>query len=227
MTVSDRPAPLLLLALAACGGGERRQQRPAPPPRPSPRSQAPAGRQLDRDGRARPPRAAIAWAIPNAPIKLVEYGSRAVPDLRRVRRDGHAAAARNLCRERQGELRIPRLPASTARSTCAAALLGQCGGPSAVLPDARADVRRTSSAFLDKLQAMPAAMQQQLQAMPPAQARQRAGRALGYDRLRQAARRARSEGARMPGRQGRDRRARQADRECDARQAASPARRPS
>ena len=87
------------------------------------------GRRLDAD-RHGDARGGFLMGNPNAKVKLVEYGSLTCPHCARVRRERRAAADRQICEDRQGQLRIPQLrprrlrprprrwsPAATARKS--------------------------------------------------------------------------------------------------------------
>jgi protein-disulfide isomerase len=153
----------LLASLAACsGGGDGNVQQAAPVAAVA----APAGGNWTETVA----KTAEGYLLgnPAAPIKLVEYGSRMCPTCGAFAREGmqplentYVASGKVSYEFRDfmvhGAMDLP------------ATLLGQCVDQSAffvVLEQAF----QNQQAFLDKLQAMPPATQQQLQTMPPVQA---------------------------------------------------------
>jgi hypothetical protein len=185
----------------------------------------PAGRQ-DLDGRRPRPRAAISRAIPTRRSSWSNM-ARATARSAAASRRGRRAAAPEIYLDRQGQLRIPRLPGPR-RPDLALALLNQCVPTEAFFPIARPDVRQPDQAFNEKHPALEQTnpQLQQLQRCPhPGRGRLR--RSARLYRVHEAARHARSQGAPVPGRPEDDRGDRQGQCRCGEQITASPARRPS
>ena len=155
---------LLALALAACSGagGDGNVQQAAPVAA----VQAPTGGNWTETVA----KTAEGYLLgnPNAPIKLVEYGSRMCPTCGAFGREAtqplentYVASGKVSYEFRDflvhGAMDLP------------ATLLGHCVAPSAFFPVLE-QTFQNQQAFNDKLSAMPPAMQQQLQAMKPVDA---------------------------------------------------------
>jgi len=154
----------LSLALAACGGGG--DGNVSAPASPVAGVKAPNG---------------TAWSEvvsktdeghvmgnPNAPIKLVEYGSRLCPTCGALARDGYQPLIANYVNSGKVSFEFreylvhgaPDLPPS---------LLGNCAGDAAFFPVLE-QMYTNQSQFLDKLQSASPAVQQQLQSARPVDA---------------------------------------------------------
>jgi protein-disulfide isomerase len=166
-------APILLLA--GCGGDEPLVNESAPAA-PVAAATPPAGQQWV-DVVVKTPEGGYRMGNPNAPIKLVEYGSRTC----------------HVCQEfdEQGMEPLKSQFISTGKvsyefrdflrngADLSAALVGQCGGPGTffVLLDQMYDEQ---PATLERLQKLPESFYTQLQSQPPAQQSVMFAEAAGY-----------------------------------------------
>lgn len=169
-------APLLLaaLALAACSGqgsGGNDATAAAPVAAATP----PAGQQWT-DVVSKTAEGYVT-GNPNAPIKMVEYGSRLCPACRALATEGYEPLMKNYVASGKVSFEFreflihgaPDLPP---------ALIGGCGGPSPFFPLLE-QMYANQTAFLDKLQAMSPALQQQIQAARPQDAIRMLGEQMG------------------------------------------------
>ncbi len=153
----------LPLALAACGGGNGDANSTAPAASPLPAIAAPAG----KDWTQVVSKTAEGYVMgnPDAPIKLVEYGSRLCPACGAFAREGYEPLTNTYVKSGKvsWEFReflihgAPDLPP---------ALLGICAGEATFFPVLE-QMYQSQQGFNDKLQAMSPAMQQQLQNAKP------------------------------------------------------------
>ncbi|MDY0958187.1 thioredoxin domain-containing protein [Sphingomonas sp. CFBP8993] len=156
------------LALAACGSGNGNGDANSTGPAAAPLAAvaAPAG----KDWTQVVSKTAEGYVMgnPNAPIKLVEYGSRLCPACGAFAREGYEPLVNNYVKTGKvsWEFReflihgAPDLPP---------ALLGICAGEQTFFPLLE-QMYQSQQGFNDKLQAMPPAMQQQLQNAKPVDA---------------------------------------------------------
>lgn len=160
-----RLAPLALtLVLAACGGGGDGNSTTAASP------VAPVAAPAGQNWTDTVSKTAEGYVMgnPNAPIKLVEYGSRLCPTCGAFAREAYEPLTKNYVGSGKVSFQFreflvhgaPDLPP---------ALLGQCGGAQPFFPLLE-QMYQAQTGFNDKLQAMPQAMQQQLQAAKPVDA---------------------------------------------------------
>ena len=125
MNIPSRRSPCCRSAARRAAARRRRPTAAAPPP-PAPVAAAapPAGQNwIDRS--CKTPEGGYRMGNPDAPVKLIEYGSRTCPHCGAFDRGGRASRSRSRYdRDRQGELRIPRLPgprpARSRRRSCSA-----------------------------------------------------------------------------------------------------------
>ncbi|BCI70845.1 putative lipoprotein [Sphingomonas sp. S17] len=156
----------LPLALAACGGSGNTANSSTPAASPLPAVPAPAGQ--DWTQVVHKTDEGYVMGNPNAPIKLVEYGSRLCPACGAFAREGFEPLTNNYVKSGKvsWEFReflihgAPDLPP---------ALLGICQGETIFFPLLE-QMYQAQQGFNDKLQAMPPAMQQQLQNAKPVDA---------------------------------------------------------
>jgi protein-disulfide isomerase len=152
--------PLLLAAACSGEGGNTTSAAPVAA------VTAPAG-QTWTETVAKTPEGGYRMGNPDAPIKLVEYGSRTCPTCGAFGRDAMQPLAATYVASGKVSYEFRDYLVHGAPDL-AAALLGQCGGPAPFFPILE-QMYQIQNDYLDKLQATPPALQQQLQAMPPAQ----------------------------------------------------------
>ncbi|WP_271299884.1 thioredoxin domain-containing protein [Sphingomonas sp. CV7422] len=154
---------VLSLALAGCS---KEAGTPSAPASPAAAVAAPAGQSWTETA-SRTAEGTIV-GNPNAPIKLVEYGSRLCPTCGALAREGFAPLLEKYVKPGKVSFEYreflvhgaPDLPP---------ALLGNCTDASAFFPILE-QMYQAQEGFNTKLQAMPAAMQQQLQSAKPVDA---------------------------------------------------------
>lgn len=158
-------ALLPLLALAACGGdgGGNASTSATPVAKATP----PAGQQWV-DVVAKTPEGGFRQGNPDAPIKLVEYGSRTCPTCGRFAVEGVEPLRANFISTGQVSYEFRDFPLHGAPDF-ALALLNQCVGVDAFFPMLDR-MFANQSAFLDKQQQLPEATLRQIQGMAPQQA---------------------------------------------------------
>jgi protein-disulfide isomerase len=159
-------ALLPLLALAACGGTENAS---APVTSSTPVAQAapPAGKQWV-DIVSKTPEAGFRQGNPNAPIQLVEYGSRTCPTCGRFAAEGVEPLRQKYVSTGKVSYEFRDFPLHGAPDL-ALALLNQCVGTEAFFPMLD-QMFANQSNFGEKMTALPESFMQQLQAMAPPQA---------------------------------------------------------
>jgi len=158
-------ASLLVLPLALAGCSKE-SGTPSAPASPVAAVAAPAGQDWTQTA-ARTAEGTLV-GNPNAPIKLVEYGSRLCPTCGALAREGFQPLMDNYVKPGKVSFEYreflvhgaPDLPP---------ALLGNCTDPAAFFPILE-QMYQAQEGFNTKLQAMPAAMQQQLQTAKPVDA---------------------------------------------------------
>ena len=169
-----------LLALAACGGGGSNSSAPvvsstAVAPAPAPTGQAWV------DVVARTPEGGFVQGNPNAPIKLVEYGSRNCPVCGRFAAEGVEPLRQKYISTGKVSYEFRDFLVHGAPDF-AAALLNQCVPTEAFFTVLDA-LFANQNGFLDRTQALVSGnpqLVQQLQSMPPAQAAAGFADAIGY-----------------------------------------------
>lgn len=162
-------APVTLLAplalLAACGGGTDATGNGATAAAPVQGAAAPQGQQW-RDVVSETPEGGYRMGNPDAPIKVVEYGSRTCPACA-----AFTVAAAEPLAEKVDTGRISyefRDFLIHGAPDIASAVLGRCGGTGPFFPLLE-QMYAEQAATLDRLQAIPPQVQAQLQSQSPAQ----------------------------------------------------------
>ncbi|MCX8474300.1 MAG: thioredoxin domain-containing protein [Sphingomonas sp.] len=158
---------LPLLALAACGGGTENASAPVTSTTPVAAATPPAGKQWV-DVVAKTPEGGFRQGNPNAPIQLVEYGSRTCPTCGRFAAEGVEPLRQKYVSTGKVSYEFRDFPLHGAPDL-ALALLNQCVGTDAFFPMLD-QMFANQVAFGEKLNALPEGFQQQLQTMTPPQA---------------------------------------------------------
>lgn len=158
---------LPLLALAACGGGTENASAPVTSTTPVAATTPPAGKQWV-DVVTKTPEGGFRQGNPNAPIQLVEYGSRTCPTCGRFAAEGVEPLRQKYISTGKVSYEFRDFPLHGAPDL-ALALLNQCVGTDAFFP-VLDQMFANQAAFGEKLNALPEGFQQQLQAMTPPQA---------------------------------------------------------
>jgi protein-disulfide isomerase len=160
-------ALLPLLALAACGGGTENASTPVTSSTPVAQAAPPAGKQWV-DIVSKTPEAGFRQGNPNAPIQLVEYGSRTCPTCGRFAAEGVEPLRQKYISTGKVSYEFRDFPLHGAPDL-ALALLNQCVGTDAFFPMLD-QMFANQSNFGEKMTALPESFMQQLQAMAPPQA---------------------------------------------------------
>jgi protein-disulfide isomerase len=160
-------ALLPLLALAACGGESGNASAPVTSATPVANVAPPAGKQWV-DVVAKTAEGGYVQGNPNAPIKLVEYGSRTCPTCGRFALEGVEPLRQKYISTGKVSYEFRDFPLHGAPDL-ALALLNQCAGTEAFFPMLD-QMFAGQEAFLDRQQKLPEATLQQLQTMAPPQA---------------------------------------------------------
>jgi protein-disulfide isomerase len=160
-------ALLPLLALAACGGGTENASAPVTSSTPVAQAAPPAGKQWV-DIVSKTPEAGFRQGNPNAPIQLVEYGSRTCPTCGRFAAEGVEPLRQKYVSTGKVSYEFRDFPLHGAPDL-ALALLNQCVGTEAFFPMLD-QMFANQSNFGEKMTALPESFMQQLQAMAPPQA---------------------------------------------------------
>ncbi len=155
---------LAALALAACSGGGDGNVQSAEPVA---GTAAPAGGNWTETV-SKTAEGGYVMGNPNAPIKLVEYGSRTCPTCGAFGREATRPLEDNYIKSGKVSYEFRDYLVHGAPDL-AAALLGQCGGTGPFFPVLE-QMYQNQAAYLDKLQQTPPAVQARLQGMAPAQA---------------------------------------------------------
>lgn len=155
-----------LLALAACGGGESNSSAPivsstAVAPAPAPTNQAWV------DVVAKTPEGGFVQGNPNAPLKLVEYGSRTCPTCGRFAAEGMEPLRQKYISTGKVSYEFRDFPLHGAPDL-ALALLNQCVGTAGFFPMLD-QMFAAQEEFGQRLSALPPALTEQFQNMTPAQ----------------------------------------------------------
>jgi protein-disulfide isomerase len=158
---------LPLLALAACGGDGGNASAPVTSSTPVANVAPPAGKQW-ADVVSKTAEGGYVQGNPNAPIKLVEYGSRTCPTCGRFAQEGVEPLRQKYISTGKVSYEFRDFPLHGAPDL-ALALLNQCVGTDAFFPMLD-QMYANQSNFLDKQQKLPEAFFQQLQTMAPPQA---------------------------------------------------------
>ena len=160
-------ALLPLLALAACGGGTENASTPVTSSTPVAQAAPPAGKQWV-DIVSKTPEGGFRQGNPNAPIQLVEYGSRTCPTCGRFAAEGVEPLRQKYVSTGKVSYEFRDFPLHGAPDL-ALALLNQCVGTEAFFP--MLDQMFANQAnFGEKMTALPESFLQQLQTMAPPQA---------------------------------------------------------
>lgn len=155
-------APLALLA--ACGG-EGAGGNNAAPAAPVAGAQPPAGQQWSQVV-SETPEGGYRMGNPDAPVKLVEYGSRTCPACGAFAREGFEPLTKLV---ETGKVSFEfRDFLIHGAPDLASALLGRCNGPATFFPLLEA-MYADQAATLDRLQATPPEFQTRIQSLPPQQ----------------------------------------------------------
>ncbi|PCD04165.1 protein-disulfide isomerase [Sphingomonas spermidinifaciens] len=154
-------APLALLA--ACGGGS--EGNSAAPAAPVEGAAPPAGQQWSQVV-SETPEGGYRMGNPNAPVKLVEYGSRTCPACGAFAREGFEPLTKLV---ETGKVSFEfRDFLIHGAPDVASGVLGRCGGPGTFFPLLE-QMYANQAATLDKLQATPPEFQTRIQNLAPAQ----------------------------------------------------------
>ena len=154
----------LALSLAACGGNGTTGNTVAAAPVAA--AAPPAGKQWT-DVVAKTDQGYV-MGNPNAPIKLVEYGSRLCPTCKAFADTGFAPLTATYVKSGKVSFEFREFLVH-GPPDMAPALLGRCVGTDAFFPMLE-QMFANQTQFTDKWQAMPAAVQQQIATAPPAEA---------------------------------------------------------
>ena len=152
---------VLPLALAACSGGDTSNTTQAAAPVAA--ATAPAGQNWAETVVKTPE--GYLMGNPNAPIKLVEYGARSCPTCGAFGREAFKPLTDNYVSTGKVSFEFRDFLVHGAPDV-ALTLLGQCGGVAPFFPILE-QMYGNQIAFLDKLQAMTPAQQQELANQPP------------------------------------------------------------
>lgn len=155
-----------LLLLAGCGGGAENASAPVQSSTPVAQVTPPAGQQW-ADVVTKGEKGYI-QGNPNAPIKLVEYGSRTCPTCGRFAEEGMEPLRSKYISTGKVSYEFRDFPLHGAPDI-ALALLNRCAGTEAFFPMLD-QMFANQSTFLDRQQQLPPQLVQQLQTMSPPQA---------------------------------------------------------
>ena len=154
---------VLPLALAACSKNDSTGNVDAPAAAPVAAAAAPAGQNWTETVVKTPE--GYLMGNPNAPIKLVEYGARSCPTCGAFAREAYRPLTEKYVASGKVSFEFRDFLVHGAPDV-ALTLLGQCGGVAPFFPILE-QMYQNQNAFLDKLQTMPAALQQSLANLPP------------------------------------------------------------
>ncbi|HWU95614.1 MAG TPA: thioredoxin domain-containing protein [Sphingomonas sp.] len=160
-------ALLPLLALAACGGGTENASAPVTSSTPVAQAAPPAGK-LWVDIVSKTPEGGFRQGNPEAPIQLVEYGSRTCPTCGRFAAEGVEPLRQKYVSTGKVSYEFRDFPLHGAPDL-ALALLNQCVGTETFFPMLD-QMFANQSNFGEKMTALPESFMQQLQTMAPPQA---------------------------------------------------------
>ncbi|GAA0735958.1 thioredoxin domain-containing protein [Sphingomonas japonica] len=164
-----------LLALAACGGGDAASNSAAPAA-PVAAVTPPAGQQWT-DVVSKTAEGGFRMGNPDAPIKLVEFGSRTCHVCAEFDEQGLEPLKANYIST--GKVSYEFRDYLRNGADLGAALLGACGGPGTFFPILD-QMMRAQEGTLETLQALPESFYAQLEGLPPAQQTARYAEAAGY-----------------------------------------------
>jgi protein-disulfide isomerase len=164
--VTARPfLALPFLALAACGAGGDGGGNAGSPAAPVAAVKAPAGQDWTQVV-GQTPEGGFRMGNPDAPLKLVEYGSRTCPTCGAFGQQGMRPLEEQYVRT--GKVSYEFRDFLVHAPDLGVALLGRCAGAEPFFPILE-QMYVEQPPFLDKLEKLPADFQQKLQAMTPAQ----------------------------------------------------------
>ena len=168
-------APLLAAAALSACSGQSGSGNDSAPAAPVAATAPPAGKQWT-DVVSKTPEGYVV-GNPNAPIKVVEYGSRLCPACRALATEGFAPLMKNYVAPGKISFEFREFLIHGA-SDLPPALIGGCGGPAPFFPMLE-QMYANQNAFLDKLQALPKPVQDQIQAAKPQDAIRMLGEQMG------------------------------------------------
>ena len=161
-------AILPLVALAACGGGDKSTTvNASAPATPVATAAPPAGQDWEHVVVATP-EGGHRMGNPDAPIKLIEYGSRTCPTCGAFGREATRPLIDGYVKTGKVSFEFRDFLVHGAPDL-SLALIGNCAGNAAFFP-VLDQMYHDQNAYLDKLQSMSAATQNQLKSQTPAQA---------------------------------------------------------
>lgn len=177
MTARILSAIALLAGLSACGGGETGSNSAAPAA-PVKAAAAPAGQNWT-EVVSKTPEGGYRMGNPDAPIKLVEYGSRTCPTCGSFAREGFKPLTEQYVATGKVSFEFRDFLVHGAPDL-AAAVTGACGGTAPFFPILE-QMYANQQATLEVLEKTPAAFQEQLQGASPARIATAWAERLGYD----------------------------------------------
>lgn len=157
---------ILPLALAACGDDSSSNVSAGSPAKPVAAVAAPAGQNWEETVVATP-EGGHRMGNPNAPIKLIEYGSRSCPTCGQFGREGMRPLIDGYVKTGKVSYEFRDFFVHGAPDL-ALGLLGNCSGPQTFFPILE-QMYQNQLSYLDKLQSMSSAVQAQLQSQTPSQ----------------------------------------------------------
>ena len=157
---------ILPLALAACGDDSSSNVSAGSPAKPVAAVAAPAGQNWEETV-AVTPEGGHRMGNPNAPIKLIEYGSRSCPTCGQFGREGMRPLIDGYVKTGKVSYEFRDFFVHGAPDL-ALGLLGNCSGPQTFFPILE-QMYQNQLSYLDKLQSMSSAVQAQLQSQTPSQ----------------------------------------------------------
>ena len=157
---------ILPLALAACGDDSSSNVSAGSPAKPVAAVAAPAGQNWEETVVATP-EGGHRMGNPNAPIKLIEYGSRSCPTCGQFGREGMRPLIDGYVKTGKVSYEFRDFFVHGAPDL-ALGLLGNCSGPQTFFPILE-QMYQNQQSYLDKLQGLSSAVQAQLQSQTPSQ----------------------------------------------------------
>ena len=164
------------LVLSGCGGDTGNGSAPVTSATAVPKAAAPAGKTWEQV--VAKTEHGYLMGNPNAPIKLVEYGSRGCPVCGAFANTGMRPLVEKYVNTGQVSLEFREFWVHGAPDV-AASLVGNCVGTEAYFPILE-QMYANQEALNGRLQALPPQVQQQLESLPPAQAPAAWAEAAGY-----------------------------------------------
>lgn len=162
MTLRIAATAIALTFLAACGDGG---STGSAAPNSVAAAPAPAGQDWSQTV-SKTADGGFVMGNPNAPLKLVEYGSRTCPTCGNFGRTGTEPLTQNYIKT--GKVSFEFRDFLVHAPDLGVAILGQCAGETPFFPILE-QMFQEQNGFLEKLEKVPADFQQRLQAMTPAQ----------------------------------------------------------